>query len=1672
MNNYKSISRLYFFICQGGLNLKKGTTLIIVCMILLTNVIIMISDDHTLIASAHPNSQEEKIDYNFIYRVIQNLTNIILSSHGVDNGIYKGRNFGTAGEHYAAHFLNDTIHQNTNNLTANTVVEHIGNDYLSSNYDYKMHLANNNIEILGYGLAFRNATFGPPNATIPLNETFVFPSHSPFKGILEPDNVSTNDNYYKVAFDPWQTTQTFSNVTEYNISYNTFNASVNLVAGDITFIGDYDRSTNNQTAEKTHIINATDSTLNDTVNMLIQRNASGFILIRNNILNISSWSFNLPGIAVSLQNGSFLENLTKNGTVSVFPDENSEQNILHVFSYNYSTLQVIEDTIYLMNQSFLVDHYNVFTYRQYFTFPWIKGYIFFNSNFPSTHFQYPYSKITQSTSFSYSYYKNPAFSINGSILINGQMRNFEQWVKENKNTNHPVRAKFYINQRKNNQVTSYNVYSNIQGKDPSKYILLSGGHYEAWWGQMMADNAAGVGIMMGILKYFNDNKITPKYNLQFIFHGGHEEGGRGAISHTYNESVRSILQNTKYMINLDELIHHFHPSTLRINSTTLNLIPVLQQIAQDADYDDPSEQNYVTVGGEHAKKFGFVDAKAYYNSTINKITPPYNINISYIEFNKNNDTNYHQTGTNNTMGDTLDVMDKNDLNKTTEIIWNFTKYLCVNPNCWFSNVTFTPIDSSNDGDTLNDSIQINFTIHTILPNDKVRVKLFYNINGNPESLNHYYSTTDYIATSNGNQQTLTFSIPDDTIHGNFSIYLRLYNSTGRINDIIGMSETQYNDSSSTSNVTHLYHPLGYTKQGESYKCVQDNISGSVFTANEDGRADNITAFINQAYMPPGPYTCMLYQANDNTLIGTTTSDWISLPQSEPESSSWWAVFNFTGTKPLLVKGAQYVITCWGNSTYSSISYTDSNISGTGRYDHQSYGTPPDPADFTNEPRYYSLYCSYTPDATGPQITDVTANPDTVGFGYTVTITANVTDTGSSIDLVTVRISEPGGGQSNNTMTHVSGNLYQYVFPNTWRAGPYNYTIWAQDNETNSNTSDISQFQVTADATISIATLQDTYSGEEFINITDPPNPPENLTLVARGLTWDNYYNAITGENILEVTTGPINYQEDNDTWMPINTSMNQLTSDHPAYVYGYRTGNNHGLYGAYFKTNTQLEWPVAFTYNRSDDPTIYAVRSKLLGVGYADPKCNWSYHYLQSAQSSTGYITNNSINYEDVFTGTDVTWTYGYTGVKEHIILSNTTKTILTNHPPSQYGLQNESTYLVFITTLDHQNLRLSNTTGILPENVTISDSGVDFTDVLGRITCTLPLGDAYELHNQLVRHTLTYRIIHVNGNTYLLAGLKISDLITMTFPVVVDPTITVNTSTSDGFLHKIGSNYSTIWAAEQGTVSDEDEYISIGQNKIISDPNTYYEIDRGFLFFNTTTLPKNADIMNATLTVYKKNDYSSTNFMITIQNGQPSNPHDPLEENDYDKKYYIGDGGSLNTASFVNGTNNITLTNFSWITVGDITKFCLRSNRDINGTTPAGPEYITISSANLQGEPNPDPRPKLLITYRNQSKIKNTGSTDIKGYLLMQVQYYDTGQFPPHWIVDNDVVNETWPRTITNGNQLALDLIFNDMIRASDLTHGAGLYRVYAAFRDPEENILRTDDDVELVSWWEFTKT
>jgi hypothetical protein len=156
-------------------------------------------------------------------------------------------------------------------------------------------------------------------------------------------------------------------------------------------------------------------------------------------------------------------------------------------------------------------------------------------------------------------------------------------------------------------------------------------------------------------------------------------------------------------------------------------------------------------------------------------------------------------------------------------------------------------------------------------------------------------------------------------------------------------------------------------------------------------------------------------------------------------------------------------------------------------------------------------------------------------------------------------------------------------------------------------------------------------------------------------------------------------------------------------------------------------------------------------------------------------------------------------------------------------------------------------------------------------------------------------------------------------------------------------------------------------------------------------------------------------------------------------------------------GTNN---------SVGNGTYHQTMSNASVNGQWWYWKVNVTDGVASVESSVY-----KFYTGY--ESEIENTGSTNISGYLLIQVQYYNASS--EEWVVDNDTVNESSPRIVYGNtgpvgqNVLALDTIFNGLVKTSDLTHGDGLYRVYAAFRDPNGNVLVTDDETLLEAWYEF---
>jgi hypothetical protein len=544
---------------------NKGISSLLLMSILILISIIMLTN--MKVQGTQSSYENVGLDYDFIYdNVITDLSEIIFDPvYGVDNNIWKGRCFGTLGENEAADKLVNWITNNTDNLISLAIKkERIGNESIWLTHRDIMRRCNNKIEIINYHVDLEEGISGNPDVIIPNNESFPFPnitnkpiwenhtvkSGSPIKIHWPPIDDTSFDTNNEINFSRFGL-----NISKYNISFSYLNTSI--IGGEVVY---YENITNLSLSEKSlkiHLINVSDDEYINTVESLYNNYSLGFIIIRDDITNIKDSYVNLSGVAVSSQNGSLLKNLTENGTVVVIPyDENlsSETGLLRVYHCT-TNLSDIEKEIYIINASWLENRFLEFLEIDK-NLHSAAGFLLCSTEFNKTHFQYPYANLIKGPLESYSRLIHPMISINGTVILNGQKKDVWEWIYEMYQTDYPVSLNFSITQRKNPEVISYNVFCDIQGKDTDEWFVMSGGHYDGWYGQMTCDNAVGTAQMLGILKYLNDNEITPKCNIRFIFHGGEENVALGSFSHVFNLSNRYVLRNAKYIINLCQLGLH------------------------------------------------------------------------------------------------------------------------------------------------------------------------------------------------------------------------------------------------------------------------------------------------------------------------------------------------------------------------------------------------------------------------------------------------------------------------------------------------------------------------------------------------------------------------------------------------------------------------------------------------------------------------------------------------------------------------------------------------------------------------------------------------------------------------------------------------------------------------------------------------------------------------------------------------------------------------------------------------------------------------------------------------------------------------------------------------------------------------------------------------------------
>jgi hypothetical protein len=249
----------------------------------------------------------------------------------------------------------------------------------------------------------------------------------------------------------------------------------------------------------------------------------------------------------------------------------------------------------------------------------------------------------------------PKFSINRTIgrMINDSIEDYT--------------VDFYLKQRYNLKVDSWNVIGQLNGTDPSKTVIVCC-LYDSWWCQGTADAAIGMAMVLGIAKYFMEHKITPKYNMRFIGFCGEEYGMRGS---RYYEALHRK-ENIVYVIDLNQLgFKQDYPRlTLNVTANDQLFLDEIWQIVKRTDY--------VNRTGNATDIKPEFDPDGHNSDDHSFASKRKSSECKTVCFLKNgNWLMHHRDGLNHTEGDVLDYFDWNDVSVTSEMIWNVTKYLTV-----------------------------------------------------------------------------------------------------------------------------------------------------------------------------------------------------------------------------------------------------------------------------------------------------------------------------------------------------------------------------------------------------------------------------------------------------------------------------------------------------------------------------------------------------------------------------------------------------------------------------------------------------------------------------------------------------------------------------------------------------------------------------------------------------------------------------------------------------------------------------------------------------------------------------------------------------------------------------------------------------------------------------------
>jgi len=225
---------------------------------------------------------------------------------------------------------------------------------------------------------------------------------------------------------------------------------------------------------------------------------------------------------------------------------------------------------------------------------------------------------------------------------------------------------YYINQNWNESVESYNVIGQIEGKDPTKTVIVCS-LYDCLWNQGTADSAIGMSIVLAIAKYYKEHNITPNYNLKFVAFCGEERGISGA--YFYEALYRD--ENIITVIDLNQLGFNQTYTRMRLNVQINNksLKPKLGEICNRTNYVNRTH-NVTDFNIIQRDDGGPSNSQAFANAN--------NLGLrscnTALFVKEGNWIYHHRDGQKHQEGDVLKYFNWTDTSITGEMIFNVTHY--------------------------------------------------------------------------------------------------------------------------------------------------------------------------------------------------------------------------------------------------------------------------------------------------------------------------------------------------------------------------------------------------------------------------------------------------------------------------------------------------------------------------------------------------------------------------------------------------------------------------------------------------------------------------------------------------------------------------------------------------------------------------------------------------------------------------------------------------------------------------------------------------------------------------------------------------------------------------------------------------------------------------------------